>query len=101
MVQTFESEVAGRTLRMEVGRVAKQANGAVWATMGDTIVLATATFNKRQREGIDWFPLVCDFEERMGAAGKIPGGFIKREGRPGERAMLIARMIDRPIRPLF
>jgi polyribonucleotide nucleotidyltransferase len=101
MAETFEVSVAGRALRMEVGRVAKQANGAVWATMGDTVVLATATFNKRQREGIDWFPLVCDFEERMGCVGKIPGGFIKREGRPSERAILISRMIDRPIRPLF
>lgn len=94
-------EVGGRTLTMETGRMAKQAHGAVFMTYGDTAVLATATGSKAPRDGIDFFPLTVDYEERLYAVGKIPGGFIKREGRPSEKAILSSRLIDRPIRPLF
>lgn len=97
----MEMELAGRTLSFEVGRVAKQANGAVWVRYGDTVVLVTATMSKEPREGIDFFPLLVDYEEKLYAAGKIPGGFIKREGKPSEAAILAARTIDRPLRPLF
>ncbi|MDK2820558.1 MAG: polyribonucleotide nucleotidyltransferase [Clostridia bacterium] len=93
--------VAGRDLTLETGRLAKQANGAVMVTYGGTMVLVTATASAEPREGIDFFPLTVDYEERLYAAGKIPGGFIKREGRPSEKAILSARLIDRPIRPLF
>jgi polyribonucleotide nucleotidyltransferase len=94
-------EVAGRTLSIETGRLAKQADGSVVVRYGDTMVLVTATMSSGPREGIDFFPLTCDYEEKMFAAGKIPGGFFKREGRPGERATLTARLMDRPLRPLF
>lgn len=94
-------EVGGRLLTLETGRLAKQAGGAVFAQYGDTAVLATATASKEPREGIDFFPLTVDYEERLYAVGKIPGGFIKREGRPSEKAILSSRLIDRPIRPLF
>lgn len=94
-------EVAGRRLILETGRLATQANGAVLARYGDTVVLATATSSSEPREGIDFFPLTVDYEERHYAVGKIPGGFIKREGRPSEKAILSARLIDRPLRPLF
>lgn len=94
-------EIGGRTLTMETGKMAKLADGSVLGTYGDTVVLGTATVSKAPREGIDFFPLTVDVEEKMYAAGKIPGGFIKRETRPGERAILTARLIDRPIRPLF
>ncbi|MBO8137041.1 MAG: polyribonucleotide nucleotidyltransferase [Desulfotomaculum sp.] len=90
-----------RTLSLETGRVAKQAGGSVLVRYGDTVVLVTATMSKTPREGIDFFPLTVDYEERHYAVGKIPGGFIKREGRPSEKATLSARLIDRPIRPLF
>jgi polyribonucleotide nucleotidyltransferase len=93
--------VAGRQLVIEVGQVAKQANGAAVVRYGDTVVLVTATASKEPREGIDFFPLTVDYEEKQYAAGKIPGGFIKREGRATELATLSARLIDRPIRPLF
>ncbi|HHW44164.1 polyribonucleotide nucleotidyltransferase [Desulfofundulus thermobenzoicus] len=96
-----EMEVGGRTLQLETGRVAGQAGGAVLVRYGDTVVLVTATMAKNPREGIDFFPLTVDYEERLYAVGKIPGGFIKREGRPSEKAVLSARLIDRPIRPLF
>ena len=96
-----ELEVGGRVLSMETGHLARQANGAVVVRYGDTIVLVTATMSTALREGIDFFPLTCDYEEKMFAAGKIPGGFFKREGRPGERAILTARLMDRPLRPLF
>ena len=88
-------------ITMETGRLAKQADGAVVVRSGDTMILATATGRTEPREGADFFPLTVDVEERMYAAGKIPGGFFKREGRPTERAILTARMIDRPIRPLW
>ncbi len=95
-------EIGGRTLVFETGEVAKQANGAVVARYGDTnVVLAAVTASEKPREGIDFFPLTCEFEEKMYAAGKIPGGYIKREGRPTEHGVLSARQIDRPIRPLF
>ncbi len=94
-------EIGGRTLSVEHGRVAGQASGAVIARMGDTMLLATAVMSPAPREGIDFFPLTCDYEEKLYAAGKIPGGFIRREGRPSEQAVLTSRLIDRPIRPLF
>lgn len=100
-MKTFSMEVGGRTLTIEQGKMAKQANGAVLVRYGDTVVLVTATASKEPREGVDFFPLTVDYEEKMYAAGKIPGGFIKREGRPSNDATLCARLIDRPIRPLF
>src|SRR3954463_2994980 len=93
--------VGGREITFETGKLAKQADGAVVVRSGDTMVLATAQGRMEPREGADFFPLTVDVEERMYAAGKIPGGFFKREGRPTERAILTARMIDRPIRPLW
>jgi polyribonucleotide nucleotidyltransferase len=101
MADTFRTEVAGRELTIETGKYAKQANGAVTVRYGDTMVITTATMSKEPREGIDFFPLTVDYEERLYAAGKIPGGFIKREGRPSEKAILASRLTDRPIRPLF
>ncbi|QGT99219.1 Polyribonucleotide nucleotidyltransferase [Candidatus Syntrophocurvum alkaliphilum] len=100
-MHTYKIEIGGRQLVVEVGKVAKQANGAAVMRYGDTVVLVTATASKEPREGIDFFPLTVDYEERLYAAGKIPGGFIKREGRPTEFATLSARLIDRPLRPLF
>src|SRR6266567_9609831 len=88
-------------MTLETGRMAGLADGAVLVTYGDTALLATAVSSPQPREGIDFFPLTVDFEERMYAAGKIPGGFFKREGRPTEQAILTARLTDRPIRPLF
>jgi polyribonucleotide nucleotidyltransferase len=96
-----EVEVGGKTISLETGKLAKQANGAVVVRCGDTVVLVTAVGRDEGREGQDFFPLTVDIEERMYAAGKIPGGFIKRETRPSEKATLTARQIDRPIRPLF
>src|ERR671939_434595 len=98
---TMSVEVGGREITFETGKLAKQADGAVAIRSGDTMVLATAQGRLEAREGADFFPLTVDVEERMYAAGKIPGGFFKREGRPTERAILTARMIDRPIRPLW
>ncbi|MBQ3180416.1 MAG: polyribonucleotide nucleotidyltransferase, partial [Firmicutes bacterium] len=94
-------EVGGRTLTLETGRMAKQASGAVFATYGDTAVLATATVAAKAKDGIDFFPLTIDYEEKMYAVGKIPGGFIRREGKASNQAILNARLIDRPLRPLF
>lgn len=101
MLTEFRCELGGRPLVLEFGELAKQANGSVLARYGETVVLATATMSKQPREGIDFFPLLVDYEERMYAAGKIPGGWGRREGRPSEDAILSARMIDRPLRPLF
>ncbi len=101
MFRTFETELAGRPLIIETGKYAGLANGACMVRYGDTVVLSTATMSKKPREGIDFFPLSVDYEEKMYAVGKIPGGFIKREGKPSEKAVLTSRMIDRPIRPLF
>ncbi|HKU81223.1 MAG TPA: polyribonucleotide nucleotidyltransferase [Candidatus Tumulicola sp.] len=102
MPDSVTLEVGGRTMIIETGELAKQANGSALVRYGDqNVVLCAATASAKPREGIDWFPLTCDFEEKMFAAGKIPGGFIKREGRPSEHAVLSSRQIDRPIRPLF
>ena len=101
MENIFEYNLAGRKLSVTIGKVAEQANGACIVRYGDTVVLVTATASKEPREGIDFFPLSVDFEERLYSVGKIPGGFIKREGRPSEKAILTSRLIDRPIRPLF
>lgn len=101
MYRTYSMNLAGRKLSVEVGRVAEQANGAALIYYGDTVVLVTATASTKPREGIDFFPLSIDYEERLYSVGKIPGGFIKREGRPSEKAVLTARCIDRPLRPLF
>ena len=97
----FTTEVAGRKLTIETGKYAQQAGGSCIVHCGDTAVLVTATASAKPREGIDFFPLSCEFEEKMYAVGKIPGGFIKREGRPTEKAVLTSRLIDRPLRPLF
>ena len=99
--KSFSMDLAGRTLRVDIGRVAAQANGAALMYYGDTAVLSTATASEKPREGIDFFPLSVDFEEKMYSVGKIPGGFNKREGKPSENAILTARVIDRPMRPLF
>ena len=101
MYKKYEMELAGRTLRVDVGRVAKQANGAVLMHYDDTTVLCTATASEKPREGIDFFPLSVEYNERMYSVGKIPGGFNKREGKASENAILTCRVIDRPMRPLF
>jgi polyribonucleotide nucleotidyltransferase len=101
MYKKVEAQFFGRPLSIEVGRMAKQADGAALVTFGETMVLVTAVSDKKAREGIDFFPLTCDYQERTFAAGKIPGGFFKREGRPAEKEVLTSRLIDRPIRPLF
>ncbi len=100
-MKKVEIEVRGRKLVLETGRIAKQADGAVVAHYGDTVVLATAVADKTPREGLDFFPLTVDYQEKAYSAGKIPGGFFKREGRPSEKEILTSRLIDRPIRPLF
>ena len=101
MYKSFSMELAGRTLAVDVGRVAKQANGAVFIHYGETTVLSTATASEKPREGIDFFPLSVEFEEKLYSVGKIPGGFNRREGKASENAVLTARVIDRPMRPLF
>ena len=101
MFKSYSMELGGRTLTVEVGRVAKQANGAALMHYGDTTVLCTATASDKPRDGIDFFPLSVEFEEKMYAVGKIPGGFNKREGKASENSILTARVIDRPMRPLF
>jgi polyribonucleotide nucleotidyltransferase len=101
MVHAVEMDLAGRQLRLETGRMAKQAGGAVLASYGDTVVLATAVASQTVRPGIDFLPLTVDYQEKAYAAGKIPGGYFKREGRPSEKEVLTSRLIDRPIRPLF
>ena len=101
MYKSYSMELAGRTLTVDINRVAKQANGAALMHYGDTTVLSTATASKEPREGIDFFPLSVEYEEKMYAVGKIPGGFNKREGKASENAVLTARVIDRPMRPLF
>ncbi len=101
MIHRQEAVIGGRVMSIETGRVAEQANGAVLVRYGDTVILATAVGSNEPREGIDFFPLTVDVEERMYAAGKIPGGFIKREGRASEHAILACRLADRPLRPLF
>ncbi|MCL2576398.1 MAG: polyribonucleotide nucleotidyltransferase [Defluviitaleaceae bacterium] len=101
MHRTYETTLAGSPFKVEIGRVAEQAGGACIIHYGETVVLCTATASEKPRQGIDFFPLSCDYEERLYSVGKIPGGFIKREGRPTEKAVLASRLIDRPIRPLF
>lgn len=100
-IVSHEFEVGGKVLSVETGRVANQAGGAVLLGMGETVILGTATMSENPREGIDFLPLTCDYEERKYSVGKIPGGFIKRGGRPSEKATLVSRLMDRPIRPLF
>ena len=101
MEKSFRMELAGRSLIVETGKMAKQASGAVLVRYGETVVLVTSTASKEAREGMDFFPVTVDYEEKMYAVGKMPGGFLRREGRPGNSAILNARLIDRPIRPLF
>ena len=101
MVHTVEIEVAGRILRLETGRVARQADGSIWASYGDTVVLATAVASQVAKPGTDFLPLTVDYQEKSFAAGKIPGGYFKREARPSEKAVLTSRQIDRGLRPLF
>ena len=101
MYKSYEMELAGRTLRVDVGRVAAQANGAAFMHYGDTVVLSTATASDKPRDGIDFFPLSVEYEEKLYSVGKIPGGFNKREGKASENAILTSRVIDRPMRPLF
>ena len=101
MYKSFSMELAGRTLTVDVDRVGKQANGCAMMHYGETTVLSTATSSDKPRDGIDFFPLSVEFEEKMYAVGKIPGGFNKREGKASENAVLTARVIDRPMRPLF
>src|ERR1700744_255872 len=96
-----ELDWAGRNLVLETGRIARQADGAVFATYGETTVLATVVAAKSPKAGIDFFPLTVNYQEKTFAAGKIPGGYFKREGRPTEKETLVSRLIDRPIRPLF
>ena len=100
-MQSFEMELGGRKLTIETGKLAKQANGAAFVRYGDTVVLVTATASAEPREGVDFFPLTVDYEEKMYAVGKIPGGYKKREGKASDKAILTSRLIDRPIRPLF
>ncbi|MBM4119961.1 MAG: polyribonucleotide nucleotidyltransferase [Nitrospira sp.] len=101
MVHVIEIDLAGKTLRLETGRLARQADGAVLASYGDTVVLATAVASQTAKPGVDFLPLTCDYQEKAYAAGKIPGGYFKREGRPSEKEVLTSRLIDRPLRPLF
>src|SRR5438876_1817987 len=101
MVHTFEVDLNGRKITLETGKMAKQANGAVVVRSGDAVVLVSACSNEEPKAGASFFPLTVDYREYTYAAGKIPGGFIKREGRPSEKEILTSRLIDRPIRPLF
>ena len=101
MYKSFSMDLAGRTLTVDVDRVAKQANGAAFMHYGDTVVLSTATASEKPRDGVDFFPLSVEYEEKLYAVGKIPGGFNKREGKASENAILTSRVIDRPMRPLF
>ena len=101
MSKNFTMELAGRSITVETGKLAQLANGSALVRYGDTVVLSTATASASPREGIDFFPLSVDYEEKLYSVGKIPGGFIKREGKPSEKAILTSRVIDRPIRPLF
>ena len=99
--KNFTMELAGRELTIEFGKYAQQAGGSAFVRYGDTVVMVNATMSDSVREGVDFFPLTIDFEEKQYSVGKIPGGFIKREGRPTEKATLTCRLIDRPLRPLF
>src|SRR3974390_1005058 len=100
-IHSVEIDWGGRPLKLETGKIARQAGGAVVATYGETVVLATVVAAKAPREGVDFLPLTVDYQEKAYAAGRIPGGYFKREGRPTEKETLTSRLIDRPIRPLF
>ncbi len=99
--RVFTTEVGGRPMSIETGVLAAQAGGAVTVRYGDTVLLATATMSRDVRPGMSFFPLTVEFEEKLYAAGRIPGSFFRREGRPSEQAILISRLVDRPLRPLF
>lgn len=99
--KVFETDFAGRPLKIETGKIAQLANGSCFVRYGDTVVNVAVTASAKPREGVDFFPLSVDFEEKLYAVGKIPGSFLKREGRPTDKAILTSRVIDRPIRPLF
>ena len=99
--KTVSLEWGGKTLTLETGRIARQADGAVLATYGETVVLCAVTAAKKVKEGQDFFPLTVNYQEKFSAAGRIPGGFFKREARPTEKETLVSRLIDRPVRPLF
>ena len=99
--KTYQTAVGGKLMQAEIGKVCEQANGQVMMRYGDTVVSVTVCASDEPRQDVDFFPLSCDYEEKMYAAGKIPGGFIKREGRPSETATLNSRLMDRPLRPLF
>src|SRR5947209_11653663 len=101
MIQKASIDLGGREFSVEIGKIAKQADGAVVVRYGDTVVLVTACSALKQKEETDFFPLTCDYREYTYAAGKIPGGFFKREGKPTEKEVITSRLIDRPIRPLF
>ena len=101
MYKSYSMELAGRTLTVDIGRVCAQANGAALMHYGDTTVLSTCTASAQPRDGIDFFPLQVEYEEKMYAVGQFPGGFKKREGRASDNAILTSRVIDRPMRPLF
>ena len=101
MFRSFSMELSGRKLTLETGELAQLANGSVLVRFGDTVVISTVTASKAPRDGVDFFPLSVDYEEKLYSVGKIPGGFIRREGKPSEKAILTSRVIDRPIRPLF
>lgn len=101
MIKRYEYDLSGKKLEVTIGKVAEQANGSCLVQSGETVILVTAVASKSPRDGIDFFPLTCDFEEKLYAVGKFPGGYIKREGKPSDRAILISRLIDRPLRPLF
>ena len=101
MQKIFQTTIAGRPFVVEAGKIAQFANGSVLVKYGDTTILSTVTASEKPRDGIDFFPLSVDYEEKQYAVGRIPGGYIKREGRPSEKAILTSRVIDRPVRPLF
>ena len=101
MFKKYETQLAGRTLSIETGKIAELANGNVVVRYGETVVIVNVTAAKEPKEGIDFFPLSVDYEEKLYAVGKIPGGFTKREGKPADKAILTSRAIDRPLRPLF
>ena len=101
MFKSYEMELAGRKLVIETGKIAGLTNGSVMVKYGDTVVMVNVTASKEPRDGIDFFPLSVDYEEKLYAVGKIPGSFLKREGKPSDKAVLVSRAIDRPLRPLF
>ena len=101
MVKNYSTMLAGRKLSVEVGKVAELANAAAMVSYGDTVILATVVASEEPKEGVDFFPLSVNYEEKFYAVGRLPGGFIKRESRPSEKAILTSRVIDRPMRPLF